>query len=197
MILLSDVNFTFPSSSSPGLSCPTAGAQPSAWSLPSLRDIVAAFRTGASTSSEAVHESQRYTHGHRGHWHSWSHKLSQTRCCLQQHLHPELTKHKPASQLPSSSSAGRDRRSLAQADTWQSLDPQAYKYSPFPTQQPGLLLASYSSLMLTSKHAGSHIHPSCTWYFQVSLDVPAQTAHLTPQLRLKPPSHHLDHPDTC
>lgn len=99
------------------------------WSLPSPREKVAAFLTAVSTDSKAARVSQRHSQGHRGHRHSWSHKLPQTSCCLQQHLHTAPINHKPASQLPCFSSAGRDKRSVVPADTQHPLDPHTHTHT--------------------------------------------------------------------
>lgn len=77
-------------------------------SLPRLKDAAAAFPFVGSTSNEVEHVSQRdtdrhahtSTYIHRGHWdtqthtggwHGPLHRLSQTRCCLQQQPHTGLT----------------------------------------------------------------------------------------------------------
>lgn len=57
----------------------------------------------------------RHMHGHthRGHGHGWSQRWPQTRCCFQQIPHSGLTPDKgTGSHNPSSSRAGRGRRSL-------------------------------------------------------------------------------------
>lgn len=126
--------------------------------------MAAAFLTAASTRSKAAHVPE--THRHRGHWHSWSHKLPAT-----DEVHTEVIKHKPASQVPSLqvTSAGRHMAISRSISIPTSSIPWGTHTAPGP------LLVSYSSLMLTSKYTGLHTHPSCTSHFPVSLDVPAQT----------------------
>ena len=103
-------------------SCAVAGAQPSAWGPgPQGWEVAAAFLFGGSTGSKAEHVSQRYTHRHthththRGHRYGRSHRLPQTGRCLQQHPPTRLTSDaSPDNHVPSSSWAGRGRRSLVQ-----------------------------------------------------------------------------------
>lgn len=99
------------------------------WSLPSLRDVVAVFLTAASTSSKAARVPETHTRTQR----TLTGQVTEAATDkVLPSTAPTRRAHKTQASQPSSSSAGRDRRSVVQAGTQQSLDSQAHTYSLFP-----------------------------------------------------------------
>lgn len=82
------------------------------WSLPSLRDVVAVFLTAASTSSKAARVPETHTRTQR----TLTGQVTEAATDkVLPSTAPTRRAHKTQASQPSSSSAGRDRRSVG---TW-------------------------------------------------------------------------------
>lgn len=121
---------------------------------------------------------------HTGHWLGRSHALPQMRHHLQQYLHTGPTFNtSTGSHVPFSSWADRDKRSLVQAQTQDSLDAQAHAHSrplclpSTPAPIPVLFLPVSGATYLLAGPAwcllqtrSTHTHPTGILHSQVTLD---------------------------